>query len=109
MVKYQNRHIRQVERATKQWEARANKVANNNNKKSVQSDKTTQTTERNTIESDENFHATRSRSEALSDSRGDMKRRRVFLQVMKRMTSMFFKHEVNEMYRSEITRQGQQA
>ena len=33
MEKYQNRHIRQVEHATKQWEARANKVANNNNRK----------------------------------------------------------------------------
>ena len=33
MEKYQNRHIRQVEHATKQWEARANKVANNNNRR----------------------------------------------------------------------------
>jgi acyl carrier protein phosphodiesterase len=33
MEKYQNRHIRQVEHATKQWEARANKVANNNHRK----------------------------------------------------------------------------
>ena len=31
--KHQNRHIRQVEHATKQWEARANKVANNNNRR----------------------------------------------------------------------------
>ena len=31
MEKYQNRHIRQVEHATKQREARANQVANNNN------------------------------------------------------------------------------
>ena len=30
---HQNRHIRQVEHATKQWEARANKVANNNNRR----------------------------------------------------------------------------
>ncbi len=29
--KYQNRHIRQVEHATKQWEARGNKVENPNN------------------------------------------------------------------------------
>ena len=29
MEKYQNRHTRQVDHATKQWEARANKVANN--------------------------------------------------------------------------------
>ena len=33
MEKYQNRHIRQVEHATKQWEARANKDANNNNRR----------------------------------------------------------------------------
>ena len=33
MEKHQNRHIRQVEHATKQWEARANKVANNNNRR----------------------------------------------------------------------------
>ena len=33
MEKYQNRHIRQVEHATKQWEARANKTANNNNRR----------------------------------------------------------------------------
>ena len=33
MEKYQNRHIRQVEHATKQWDARANKVANNNNRR----------------------------------------------------------------------------
>ena len=33
MEKYQNRHIRQVEHATKQWEARAHKVANNNNRR----------------------------------------------------------------------------
>ena len=33
MEKYQNRHIRQVEHATKQWEARARKVANNNNRR----------------------------------------------------------------------------
>jgi hypothetical protein len=30
MEKYQNRHIRQVEHAAKQWEARASKVKNNN-------------------------------------------------------------------------------
>ncbi len=30
MEKYQNRHTRQVEHATKQWEARAHKIANNN-------------------------------------------------------------------------------
>ena len=29
MEKYQNMHTRQVEHATKQWEARENKVANN--------------------------------------------------------------------------------
>ena len=34
MEKYQNRHIRQVEHATKQWDARANKVANNNIRRS---------------------------------------------------------------------------
>ena len=33
MEKYQNMHIRQVEHATKQWEARASKVANNNNRR----------------------------------------------------------------------------
>ena len=33
MEKYQNRHIRQVEHATKQWKARANKIANNNNRR----------------------------------------------------------------------------
>ena len=33
MEKYQNRHIRQVEHATKQWEARARKVANNNDRR----------------------------------------------------------------------------
>ena len=33
MEKYQNRHTRQVELATKQWEARANKVANNVNRR----------------------------------------------------------------------------
>ena len=33
MEKYQNMQIRQVEHATKQWEARANKVANNNNRR----------------------------------------------------------------------------
>ena len=33
MEMHQNRHIRQVEHATKQWEARANKVANNNNRR----------------------------------------------------------------------------
>ncbi len=30
MEKYQNRHIRQVEHAAKQWEARANKIAKSN-------------------------------------------------------------------------------
>ena len=33
MEKYQNRHIRQVEHAAKQWEARTNKVANDNNRR----------------------------------------------------------------------------
>ena len=33
MEKYQNRHVRQVEHVAKQWEARANKVANNNNRR----------------------------------------------------------------------------
>ena len=33
MEKYQNRHIRQVEHAAKQWEARASKVANNNHRR----------------------------------------------------------------------------
>ena len=33
MEKYQNRHTRQVDHATKQWEARANKVANNVNRR----------------------------------------------------------------------------
>ena len=33
MEKCQNRHIRQVEHATKQWEARAHKAANNNNRR----------------------------------------------------------------------------
>ena len=33
MEKYQNRHIRQVEHAAKQWEARAHKVANDNNRR----------------------------------------------------------------------------
>ena len=33
MEKYQNKHTRQVEHATKQWEARANKVANNSNRR----------------------------------------------------------------------------
>ena len=33
MEKYQNRHIRQVEHATKHWEARNNKVANNNHRR----------------------------------------------------------------------------
>ena len=33
MEKYQNRHTRQVEHATKQWEARVNKVANNVNRR----------------------------------------------------------------------------
>ena len=33
MEKYQNRHTRQVEHATKQWESRANKVANNVNRR----------------------------------------------------------------------------
>jgi len=33
MEMHQNRHIRQVEHVTKQWEARANKVANNNNRR----------------------------------------------------------------------------
>ncbi len=32
MEKYQNRLVRHVEHAAKQWEARANKVANNNNR-----------------------------------------------------------------------------
>ena len=30
MEKYQNRHVRQVEHAAKQWEARESKVKNNN-------------------------------------------------------------------------------
>ena len=33
MEKYQNRHTRQVGHATKQWEARVNKVANNVNRR----------------------------------------------------------------------------
>ncbi len=33
MEKYHDRHVRQVEHAAKQWEARANKVANKNNKR----------------------------------------------------------------------------
>ena len=33
MEKYQNRHTRQMEHATKQWEARANKVANSANRR----------------------------------------------------------------------------
>ncbi len=33
MEKYQNRHIRQVEHAAKQWEARASKVKNNNERR----------------------------------------------------------------------------
>ncbi len=33
MEKYQNRHIRQTEHAAKQWEARASKVKNNNERR----------------------------------------------------------------------------
>ena len=33
MEKHQNMHTRQVERATKQWEARVNKVSNNKKRK----------------------------------------------------------------------------
>ncbi len=33
MEKYQNRHIRQVEHAAKQWDARASKVKNNNERR----------------------------------------------------------------------------
>ena len=33
MEKYQDKHVRQVEHVAKQWEARANKVANNNNRR----------------------------------------------------------------------------
>ena len=33
MEKYQNKHVRQVEHASKQWEARVNKVANNTNRR----------------------------------------------------------------------------
>ncbi len=33
MEKYQNRHIRQVEHAAKQWEVRAPKVKNNNERR----------------------------------------------------------------------------
>jgi hypothetical protein len=33
MEKYQNRHVRQVEHAAKQWDARASKVANNTNRR----------------------------------------------------------------------------
>ena len=33
MEKYQNRYVQQVEHATKQWEARVNKVANNVNRR----------------------------------------------------------------------------
>ena len=33
MEKYQNRHVQQVEQATKQWEARVDKVANNVNRR----------------------------------------------------------------------------
>ncbi len=35
MEKYQNRHIRQAEHATKQWEASAHKVTNINNRRKV--------------------------------------------------------------------------
>ncbi len=33
MEKYQNRHIRQIEHAAKQWEARESKVKNNNTRR----------------------------------------------------------------------------
>ncbi len=33
MEKYQNRHVRQLEHASKHWEARVNKVANNVNRR----------------------------------------------------------------------------
>ena len=33
MEKYQNMHTRQVEHATKQWEAKESKVANNNRRR----------------------------------------------------------------------------
>ena len=33
MEKYQGRHVRQIEHAAKQWEAKANKVSNANNRR----------------------------------------------------------------------------
>jgi hypothetical protein len=33
MEKYQNRHTRQIEHAARQWEAKANKVSNANNRR----------------------------------------------------------------------------
>ncbi len=33
MEQYQSRHIRQIDHAAKQWEARANKVSNNTNRR----------------------------------------------------------------------------
>ena len=33
MEKYQDRHVRQIEHAAKQWEAKANKVSNANNRR----------------------------------------------------------------------------
>jgi hypothetical protein len=67
--KYQNRCIRLVEHATKQWYARAREVANNANRRKWLECKTRPTAEMSTIEYDETFRTTGSPTEALLDSR----------------------------------------
>ena len=49
MAHHQNMHTRQVEHATKQWEARENKVANNAKRRQWIEQKITSATETNTI------------------------------------------------------------
>ena len=55
MEKHQNVHTRQVEHATKQWEARENKVANNKKQKQWIERQKTSTTETNTIGLEVNY------------------------------------------------------
>ncbi len=81
MDKYQNRHIRQVEHATKQWEARVSKVPNNNDRRKPLERQTSTTIDTNAIESEENFRITRSL---------------LFFRQRIRITSMFWKYEVHE-------------
>ena len=68
MEKYQNRHTRQVEHATKQWEARVNKVANNVNRRQwIERQNNALTTETSMIESEASLPTLYYHLEAYND------------------------------------------